>query len=223
MKVYQTNKLYFKKWAYRIETSVPGASLVKRWGINEARKFCIDDNTGRYSRNYSEVAKKNLLDFIIKVEPFITGDLQIRAEWDTLSFYLNDINLYNNILDSLEKYVVSVSKPSGNTDLAALENGSKIILCNDYPHGKYRHRVYIRYRMPPWQRTSFLEWLKNYEGTIQASAGTIKWLGNGSPYFQDPFVYVADRSQLLLVTLFLGGHVRSIQDFVISDMQLTVK
>jgi hypothetical protein len=71
--------------------------------------------------------------------------------------------------------------------------------------------------MPPHQRLIFLRWLENYTDTVKPSKGTVKWLNDGSPFFQDPFVYVRDRNQLLLVNLFLGEHSRNTQEFVLRN------
>jgi hypothetical protein len=217
MKVYQTNRLFYGKWVYRIETKTPGASLIKRWGVAESTDFCKNPNNSRWQRHYTTADKDQLLKYIRAVEPFFNCDLQMRAEWDTLNFYLNDSNLYNNLRLALTDWIVSVTEPANDADIESLHAKSALVLCNELPYGQYRYKVYIRYQMPPNQRLAFLSWLDNYKDVIKPSKGTIKWLSDGSPYFQDPFIYVTDQNQLLMVTLFLGINARSTQEFVLRD------
>lgn len=217
MKVFQTNKLYFGKWAYRVETSAPGASLIKRWGADEVFKFCTNAADGRYTRTYNRVDKQRLLKYLEKVKPFLDCDVKLRAEWDTLSFYINDPALYQELQTELRTWVISITEPANPDDLTFLQDNSAIILRTELPYGKYQHRVYIKNTMPIHTRTNFLTWINNYPDTIKASKGTVKWLEQGSPYFQDPFVYVTEQSQLLMLGLFLGGYLRSIQKFVLRD------
>jgi hypothetical protein len=71
--------------------------------------------------------------------------------------------------------------------------------------------------MPIHLRLNFLGWLDNYPDAIKPSKGTVKWLAGGEPYFQDPFIYVVDQSQLLMVKLFLGDYVRKTEEFVLRN------
>lgn len=217
MKVYQTNKLYFGKWIYKVETSTPGASLIKRWGVEDSTDFCNNPKDRRYPHTYTLADKTQLLEYIQAVEPFFGKELQMRAEWDTLNFYLNDAVLYQQLQTALSKWVVSVTEPATDTDIVSLQGKSSLILCNELPHGKFEYRLYIRYQMPPHQRLVFLKWLDNYKDSILPSKGTYKWLLTGKAYFQDPFLYITDSSLLLMVSLCLGEYARSTQRFVLRD------
>jgi hypothetical protein len=109
MKVYRTKKLYFGKWLYKIETATPGASLIKRWGVADSQNFCNNPNDTRLRRHYTTADKEQLLGYINAVEPFLNHDMQMRAEWDSLNFYLNDCDLYKQLQIVLADWIVSVT------------------------------------------------------------------------------------------------------------------
>ena len=217
MKVYRTKKLYFGKWLYKIETATPGASLIKRWGVADSQEFCNSASDTRWRRHYTTADKAQLLEYITAVEPFLHQNMQMRAEWDSLSFYLNDTDLYKQLQIVLSDWIVSITEPESTDDIEYLQEKGCLILCDELPHDQYHYRLYLRYQMPTHLRLNFLGWLDNYPDAVKPSKGTVKWLSGGNPYFQDPFIYVVDQSQLLMVKLFLGDYVRKTEEFVLRN------
>jgi hypothetical protein len=218
MKVFQTKRLYFKKWLYKIETSTPGASMIKRWGIETTIQFCDDTSKQKVlSKNYSAAEKAHLKKFAVALLPFVKKEMQIRAEWNSLNFFLNDPTLYEEILQELKPWVTSVTKPASDEDAKMLSENQSFVLCTELPHKKFNYRVYIRHNMPAGNKRLFLEWLKNYNDSVLPSKGTQTWLNDNIGYFQDPFVYVTDHKLMLMVRLFLGHYARSTQEFVLKD------
>lgn len=217
MKVFKTNRLFYGKWLYRVETSTPGACLIKRWGVAETQAYCVNSTDMRYGRQYSANDKVELLKFAKAVAPFLDKDLQVRAEHQTMNFYLNDAALCKQLEGAVVPWLVSVTEPSSDADIESLQSKSSLVLCNELPHGKFNYRVYMRYNMPVNQRESFLTWLNNYDDQVRPSKTTVKWLTGKSPYMQDPFLYVTDKSHLLMVNLFLGSNLKNTQEFVLRD------
>ena len=217
MKVYRTKKLFFGKWLYKIETSTPGASLIKRWGVSDSQKFCNNPNDTRWRKHYTTADKTQLLEYISAVEPFLNKNLQMRAEWNTLNFYISDPDLYDQLKKELGKWITSVTEPVSVDDIESLTENGSMVLCDELPYGKFQYRLYIRYQLPPNTRLTFLEWLNNYGDNVKISSGTERWLQSGNPYFQDPFVYIADQNLLLMIRLFLGNYARKTEEFVLRN------
>ena len=217
MKVYRTKKLYFGKWLYKIETATPGASLIKRWGVADSQEFCNSTSDTRWRRHYTTADKQQLLEYITAVEPFLHNNMQMRAEWDSLSFYLNDTDLYKQLQQALSDWIVSITEPESINDIEYLQEKGCLVLCDELPHDRYHYRIYLRYQMPIHLRLNFLGWLDNYTDTVKPSKGTIKWLSGANPYFQDPFIYISDQNQLLMVKLFLGEYARKTEEFVLRN------
>ena len=220
MKVYNTNRLFFKKYLYKVETAIGGASYVKRWGVKETLEFCNNPEStrGYYFQKSNTVDKGTLKKYITAIEPFLDKDVQLRAENNTLSFFLNDEQLYQNLVQAAKPWVRSITEPATKEDTTALLEGkTSQVLCNELPHEKFQYKVYLRYQMPSHLRLAFLEWIKNYGDAVRPSKSTLKWMTNHSPYMQDPFIHVSDKNQLLLTKLYLGQYARSTQEFVLRD------
>lgn len=217
MKVFKTNRLFYGKWLYRVETATPGANLVKRWGVLATQAYCNNTTDTRFGRQYAAKDKDELLKFSIAVSPFLDKDLQIRTEHGTMNFYLNDPALVKSLKGAVIPWLVSITEPGSEADIESLQSKSSLVLCNQLPYNKFNYRVYIRYTMPAHQRESFLTWLGNYNDAVRPSKTTIRWLTAKAPYMQDPFVYVTDKSHLLMVSLFLSGNIKNTQEFVLRD------
>ena len=200
-----------------METSVPGASLLKRWGIEEAIKFCNNPNDNRNGRSYTPVDKAQLLEYIKVAKDIFASDIQKRAEWSTINYYTGDLAVYSNIQSTLKDWIVSVTEPASDADIKSLQAKESLVLCNELPYEKFKYRVFMRYQMPLHQKANFLSWLKNYQDTVRPSKSTVKWLENKSPYMQDPFIHVQDRNHLLMVNLFLSGYIKKVEEFVLRD------
>lgn len=141
----------------------------------------------------------------------------MRAEWDTLSFYLNDLTLYTELQTALSNWIVSITEPASTDDVALLQEKGCLVLCDEFPYEKFHYRIYMRYQMPQHLRLNFLNWLENYHDTIRPSKGTVRWMRSSLPYFQDPFVYVTDQRQLLMVKLFLGNYAKKTEEFILRN------
>ena len=217
MKVYQTKRLFYGKWVYRIETSVPGANLLKHWGADYTRSFCTNKSPSRSHKQYSDADLENLLKFTESVEEYFNKDLQVRTEGSTMSFYLNDSSLYKELQQVVDSWVVSLTEPVNDAEVKALTAKSSLFLCNEYPYEKYQYRVYIRPSFPSHQRTTLLNWLSNYGDSFRPSKTTQRWLEGDSQYFYGPFIHVTDRNHLLMISLFLGSYLKNTEEFVLRN------
>jgi hypothetical protein len=218
MKVYNTNRLFFKKWLYKVETKIAGASYVKRWGAEDTLEFCDNKKHTGFFLKTTPVDKRNLKQYILAIRPFLDKDVQLRTESGTISFFLSEKTLYDDLIKAAYPWINSVTKPVSDEEATILLEGkTSQVLCNELPHEKFQYKIFIRYQMPEHTRLAFLEWIKNYGDSIRPSRSTLKWLSSHSPYMQDPFIHVSDKNQLLLTKLYLGQYARNTQEFVVRD------
>jgi hypothetical protein len=218
VKTYQTNKLFYNKWPYRIETYIPGAYIVKNWGVDQAKTWCTNEDPSKYPRYIRAATKVNkifLYDYIIKIEPYL--HLKTRTEGDILNFYLDDTQLYKNMQKELRNWILSVTEPASDEDLKILKVKTRQNLCKQLPYNTFTHKVHIKHTMPTHFRDNFLKWIDNYSGAISPSKGTLRWLKGTHPYFITPFLYVTDAQLLSLVGLFLGNYLQSTEEYVLRD------
>ena len=218
MKTYQTNKLFYGTLPYRIETYCPGANIVRRWGLEQAKTWCTHEEISkypRYIRASTKVDRVALYNYISKVEPYL--HLKIRTEGDILSFYLDDVQLYKNMQANLGTWILSITEPASEEDLKILKVKNRQNLCKQLPYNMFTHKVHIKHTMPMHLRDNFLKWLDNYSGSISPSRGTLRWLKGTHPYFITPFLYVTDARILSMVGLFLGNYLQSTEEYVLRD------
>ena len=220
-----TNKLFFGKWPFKVETSLKGTSLIKRLGTLDTIQWCdgvAHQHLNQYS-HYKTVHREELKDYVIRMIPFIGDHLQLRSEYHNLSCYTDNRDIYEGLQQELAPWVHGISEPEGD-DLEFLQsNSSRIVLCNELPYGKFKHKVYLKTSMPQPQRENFVKWLSNYSGDVRASLGSVGWMLGHKPYFQGPFVYVADSQTLAMIGLFLGNYALKTQEFVVRNNQKNVK
>lgn len=216
-----TNKLFFGKWPFKVETCLKGTSLIKRLGLEDTRKWCDGDAHQQFNQYsfYKTIHRIELREYIDLLEPFIGPNLQMRSEYHNLNFYTDDRKIYEGLQRELAPWVRGISEPEGD-DLEFLQNNSsRIVLCNELPYGKFKHKVYLKTSMPQPQRENFVKWLGNYNGDVRASLGSVGWMLGQKPYFQGPFVYIADSQTLAMVGLYLGNYAKKTQEFVVRNTQ----
>ena len=222
MKVFKTNKLFFGKWVYKIETSVPGANLIKHWGLRIDTTVVSRLRQG-YGRSFSDYDRDQLVKYAEAIKPFVDKDFKTRNEWNTLNYFINDPALYQDLKTVLKDWIVSVNEPASEDDIQTLQSKSSNILCNDLPYSRYKYRLYIKNSMPVHQRSQFCDWLKNYEEKIHYSKSTSEWLKGKSYYSQAPFLYIEDQGLLLMIKMFLGQWLNRTQEFIPRNTQDSVK
>jgi len=218
MKIYNTNRLFFKKWLYKVETQISGAGYIKRWGVEDTLGFCDETKKIGFFLKSTALDKRNLKQYITAIRPFLDKEIQLRAESNKLSFFLNDKTMYEELIKAAYPWINSVTKPASDEEATLLLEGkTSQVLCDCLPHDKFHYKIFLRYQMPAHLRLTFLEWIKNYNDAVRPSRNTLKWMSNNSPYMQDPFIHVTDKNQLLLTKLYLGQYARNTQEFVLRD------
>lgn len=216
-----TNKLFFGKWPFKVETCLKGTSLIKRLGLEDARKWCNGDAHQQFNQYsfYKTIHRIELNEYINLLEPFVGPNLQMRSEYHNLNFYTDDRATYEGLQQQLASWVRGISEPKIDELDFLQNNSSNIVLCDNLPYGKFKHKLYIRTSMPQPQRENFVKWLSNYSGDVRASIGSVGWMLGHKPYFQGPFIYVDNEKTLAMVGLYLGNYAKKTQEFVVRNTQ----
>jgi len=116
--------------------------------------------------------------------------------------------------NKLEEFIIEVVEPGSQEELDLLtKNTAKKVVCDDLPHKLYRYKISIKATTPPNIRTSFKSWISNYGENIKTSGSTDRWFTSLRNYGQ-PFIYVKDSPMLSMVSLFLGGNISKIEEYV---------
>ena len=223
MKVLKTNRLFYRKYPYKVECSVKGAEYVKRHGLPEVLKFCDPTyNAPRFFlyRDFTPKQKIILADFAKEVEPLMKEGHQIRVEMNTMNFYLDDRDTYEKIHKKLAPWVKSITEPASDEELLQLNSKNHLVMCNKLPHNKYGYKVIIKNNLPEDQREKFVDWLQNYGDAFRVARGTEIWLRGYRYWCHDPYMYVESSKHLTMLGLYLGDKIKRTYEFVLRDTQI---
>ena len=203
----KSSKLFYGKWPYKVICRVEGAWAI-RYGISYIRDMVIGKD---FHRN---VNKSKLKKFVKLAEPFLIDTIKKRCENNICTFYCADLAMYDDMKDKLEEFIVEVVEPGSQEELDLLtQNTAKKVVCDALPHKLYRYKISIKATTPPNIRTSFKSWIANYGEIIKTSNSTDRWFTSLRNYGQ-PFIYVKDSPMLSMVSMFLGGNISKIEEYV---------
>lgn len=218
MKKQKTNKLFYKKYPYKIKCHIKGAWLLRNNVIEETIRYCNSQSapSWKWANVYTNhnVDVPEVADFIEKIKPYF--DLvKLRIEHNFLDIYTEDRQIYDTLSNSLSKWVQYVWEPENQKYLNFLLSSNSVkILCDEYPHKKYRYKVYIKNKLNPETKKNFSSWASNYPEKIITTGESTAWLDNVLMYTWNPCLYIEDQATLSMVCLFLGNNVQRVEEYI---------
>ena len=219
-----TKRLFYNKWPIKVECYLNGANKIARLGIKDTISWCdniLDDDDYIYwgRRTGPSINKIDLKKFAVKIENILQGkECKIRCEGSHFNIFFSDVGLLDEIQKELYPWIHRVTAPE-NADQHGflMENGHKKVLCAQYPHDKFKYKIYVRERMNLDTRKKFVEWLSKYPEKCKVSGNSEAWLKGLKPWVQDPFFYVIDAKMLSMILLYLGDSVKKIQEHILKS------
>lgn len=211
-----TNKLFYKKYPYKISCLIKGIWLLRNLGLEGARNFCETGNIKSWlaPRDYRPEVDKDLKDFIVKFEPYF-GNVKTRIEHSIFDIYVSEKSIFDKICNDLSPWIRVIWEPENQESLDfLLSNTSVKILCDEFPHKKYRYKVYIKHKINEETRRSFSKWIKNYPNKILVTGDSVKWFDNELYFTWNPCLFVEDQATLSMIGLFLGGSVQKVEEYI---------
>jgi hypothetical protein len=208
------NKLYYGKWPFKIECYLPKASMIVRLGASDTRLWAKGKvQTWQKATTYE---KDEVIKFLNAIECYLDKEVQIRAEGGHFNFFCKDRALKNAIIKDTKQWLRTVHGPDTDEELEfMLSSGRKKLVCSNLPYDKYRYKLNFKTNMPINVRPKFLEWANKYNSKTAIADSTQRWLEGRTSYVQAPFMYVEDDKTLAMFGLFLGNHVRIVEEFIL--------
>jgi len=213
-----TDKLFFKKYPYKIDFNIVGASLIRAKGLEWAKEFAKDLKLKApyYMREASQIDRMALSTFIQTIEPYLekAEEFQTRTEINRFTYYSKDLQEIESLAKELDWCMSEVWGPQDQLELDFLLANKRKLLCDAIPYSKYRFKIILKSSVPVHSRTQFLTWANNYtEDDIKISRGTSSWLKSTRRYCQTPFFYLADEKMLTFASIFLSNNISTIQEY----------
>lgn len=199
MKRLKTNRVFYKKWTYKIHCN----------RVKLAGSYLSDQ--GYLLRNQSS------LKFNIALDKFRHEDMQLRHEGNYTSIFCNDPLLVEKLILTLSDFVLQVYEPASKAELDFFKNNSaNKIICDRYPYDLYRYRINLIYQIDVDTKQKFLNWAeKQGLEKIRISNATSRWLSDTIYWTQTPFMYVSNSQVLSMVCLYLGNNIKKVEEFVL--------
>jgi hypothetical protein len=205
----KTSKLFYNKWPYKVTCNIVHARSVTG---NKVGYYY------GYGKRISPEEEAEIEKFRIAVKGFLKKDIKYRAEYNHFNIFCDDKVLLKKISKKLEPWIQNIYGPQSEEELQYLkDNGHKKRVCDKFPKRKYQYRIYFKTNMPDTLKQSFQTWIAKYEGKIDCSGSTQKWLKNDHRWFQAPFCYVEDSATLSMIGLFLANYIKVVEHFVLRE------
>ena len=218
-----TKRLFYNKWPIKVECRLQGASKLKRLGIMQTIDWCDgkidDDRSELWSVPRRPIDKVDLKKFAFKVAEILENkEVKIRTEGNHYNIFCADTQLLGIIQKELYPWIQQVTSPETTEQYDFLmENGHKKVICNQFPHDKFRYRVFLRESAKQDARSNFYNWLTRYQDKVKITGNTARWMQCKLMYAQDPYFYVEDDKMLSMVLLYLGNNCKKIQEFILKS------
>ena len=219
----KSSKLFYNKWPYKIACSIRGASILRHIK-GERLEACMPNWAWGSGKKMTIEEKRDLIEFTTFIEPFLKlkEELQVRVEGDHFNIFCKDRLLLDNISNALDQWIVKIHGPTTEKELKfLLVNGHKKIVCDVLPKDKYQYRIYLK--SEKWttdKRHDFLMWVDKFNDKIDIATTTRRWLKGEKQWAYAPFMYVNDDKMLAMVGLYISGHVRKVEEFILRENAL---
>lgn len=163
-----------------------------------------------------------LNNFYEVVQPYLKNEnIKTRVEGNHFNLFCNDLALVTEISQKLKTWVKSITGPTTQDEIDFLkEHGNKKVLCKKLPHSRYRYKIFLKSgSMNPESRSNFHKWSLSHNEKIKFTPSVERWLcGRQSWSGTNPFFYVENEKLLAMIGLYLGNHIKQIQEYVCTDM-----
>jgi hypothetical protein len=204
-----TNKLFFRKYVYKIAIRTPVAGIFRGKNLKIARlevallEDRLKKNGGKHvgvggynkswaSKNDLDLAN-NLIDILEKLE-----DYRLRVESNTLGLYSNDDNFISDV-QRTGSQIEEISRPSSDKIKHFLLSSPSAIIRKEYTH---KYKVTAK---PLWKEAeNFIKWAEKLP--------KIKITSNN--YIYGGYFYVADEKTLSMCRIFLSDKIQKVEELV---------
>jgi hypothetical protein len=215
----KTNRLFYKKWPYKVCCVINGASHLIRASNTSQSRLMMGGSWATYGKNHINYNPEELREFFAAVSPFLRRtDVKSRVEGRHFNIFCGDVGLLNQITTALNPWITEIHSPNTATELDfILENGHKAVLCDDLPHGRYMYKVIFKHTTTRELRQKFYLWSRNYGDRFNVSKNNTEWFLGRRGWVQTPFIYTEDSQLLTMVGMFMGDSVQSVTKFITRD------
>lgn len=207
---------------YKVSLKLDGGAIFRDRSVNQVKEFCysVEFIDRPHSIAYKVFQTKNeILEVCEFLEQFDSNTWTKRIENQSVDFYTNDLEFYNQISTRFNQKVIHQFEPSVNT-AEALNEREFAITGTKLPHNKYQYRVYILpHKMGDdlEEKTKFVDWLEKQSPKIRCSIKVRAWFLHTKWNWDRRYILVEDDSTLLMLKLRNSDVVGRVYKYIVCD------
>lgn len=202
-----TNKLFYGRWPYKVETMNSDVSVIRRL----ARHSIHPSLHERYNTNYHI----KLWDMLVRVPQI--PNIKVRHEGPHVNFFTDSLDVLEEICTTMGELVTAVHAPLTESDLSTLTQNKRLVVVTALPHKTFTHRVTLKWNTPTPVRDSLMKWIENMPADSVKLTPRFKEFLYKSYAYANPFFYIKDEKATSMLALMVGNHIHAIEKFVLSS------
>ena len=217
-----TNHKFYNKWLYKVTLKLPGVALFRLRSIEEIKKFCLTEKPPEHRYSVWQRAYTNrdmIYDICIFLENYEAKSFSKRLERDSIDFYSNDQNFYNDLSIKFQEILEHRFEPTEST-LDLLNEFNNCIAVKKLPKNRYNFRVYLlphKMANDLEGKKKYINWIKTQTPKITCTPAVENWFIKTEWNWDRRYVLVEDEATLLMLKLRNSEVVGKIYNFVITD------
>jgi hypothetical protein len=201
-----TKRKFYNKWLYKITLTIHGIDYFRYSDLSSVRP--------RSYRRADTFYLHELDDELSSVEKSQWGK---RIECNNIDIYTNDRDLFLRLSKRFEDITVHRFEPVNEQQL--LENGN-VYIVNQYPHGKYQYKVFLRPHKlcnEEDRKMQFLTWVDTQGDRIRISDSVRNWFIHMNWNWDRRYMHVEDEQTLLMLKMRESDALGKVYKYLLAD------
>jgi hypothetical protein len=158
-----------------------------------------------------------ILSFLTTLQSVPENEWGKRIENDNIDVYTNNKVLFDSLSNQFRIETVHRFEPVNEQQL--LENGN-VYVVNQYPHGKYQYKVFLRpHKLSNKEdrKMQFLAWIDTQGDRIRISDSVKDWFIHMNWNWDRRYMYVEDEQTLLMLKMRESDALGKVYKYLLAD------
>jgi hypothetical protein len=201
-----TKRKFYNKWLYKITLNIHGIDYFRYSDLSSVRPRPYRRTDTFYLHALDEELKS--------IEKSQWGK---RIESNNIDIYTNDRDLFLRLSKRFEDITVHRFEPR---DEHQLSENDYVYIVNQYPHGKFQYKVYLKphkLRNDENRKKHFLDWLNTQGDRIRISDSVKNWFIHMNWNWDRRYMYVEDEQTLLMIKMRESDALGKVYKYLLAD------
>lgn len=203
-----TNKLFYGKYAYKVNLYMRGSNYIGLYGLHRLMD-AISKRQIPFQANIDNVSLTSIGHFLLGLE----GSYRTRIEHNELNVYFDNKNDYTKFVEKFKVLANAVYEPQNDNVESFLKGNNKKVIRNNLPSNIYRYKVHFKI-MSVNDGENIVKWAEN-NTKVRLNNGPKKSLLK--TVYPNAYLYVEDQPTLTLCRLIGGQNISRIEEYVLTS------